>query len=33
MSSFRIFLRLFALLATLTLTQAQAIPPREELVD
>jgi uncharacterized caspase-like protein len=32
MSPFRIFLRLFALLATLTLAQAQAIPPREALV-
>ena len=33
MSPFRIFLRVFALLATLTLTQAQAIPPREALVE
>jgi hypothetical protein len=32
MSPFRIFLRVFALLATLTLAQAQAIPPREALV-
>jgi hypothetical protein len=32
MSPFRIVLRVFALLATLTLAQAQAIPPREALV-
>jgi hypothetical protein len=32
MSLFRIFLRVFALLATLTLAQAQAIQPRAALV-
>jgi flagellar biosynthesis protein FliR len=32
MSLFRIFIRVFALLATLTLAQAQAIPPRGALV-